>query len=376
MRVAIVSPFITSYFDPSGLYYSSQQVHLARALAALGNRVTILAGRRPGCEATPQPVPVELRWLPLSRFGPGPMVLLRGLEGCLRKGGFDLVITMESYSPVSWQAARSHPRILLYHGYSGMRGGLPSRLGMAALLGTVEPFVLKRAIGAFAKSTMAAGYLASRGVDRVATTGVGVDTGLFHPLAEEERGRERERLGFPAGRMLLSVGNLIPFKDVSTILDAFERTAGDRPDLFLVIVGDGPDSDRVRQRIRAAGRGARIFWRPRILHRDLPRYFAAADRFVFASQREIFGMVLLEALSCGTPIATTPVGGAPLLAGEGTDAVSLFPVRDAAALSLLMVGDPSPGARGRARALAERHSWERVAAAVNAGLLEWGRGAG
>ncbi|MFC1791903.1 glycosyltransferase, partial [Gemmatimonadota bacterium] len=241
MRIAIVSPFITSYFDPTGLYYSSQQLHLAEALAARGNSVSVISGWRPGCMELSVHEDVGLTWLPLRRLGPGPVVMLKGLGDHIKAQGFDRVLAMESYSPVSLQAVRAHPNTFIYHGFTGTGGGVLSQVTMAALRRFVEPTVVKRSVGALAKSPEAAEYLRGLGMNSVSTVGVGVDTSHFVPIQEAERKKAREELGIPGGRVLLYVGNLLPRRDVATILGAFELAIQERGDLFLVLIGDGPD---------------------------------------------------------------------------------------------------------------------------------------
>jgi glycosyltransferase involved in cell wall biosynthesis len=70
-----------------------------------------------------------------------------------------------------------------------------------------------------------------------------------------------------------------------------------------VVVGDGPDLERLQR----AWPGVRFTGQKR--GRELARWLAAADVFVFPSQTDTFGLVLLEAMACGVPVAAYPVTG-------------------------------------------------------------------
>jgi len=70
-----------------------------------------------------------------------------------------------------------------------------------------------------------------------------------------------------------------------------------------IVIGDGPDLGRLREQYRSCHfLGAKF-------GRDLARHLAACDVFVFPSRTDTFGLVLLEALACGLPVAAYPVQG-------------------------------------------------------------------
>ena len=110
---------------------------------------------------------------------------------------------------------------------------------------------------------------------------------------------------------------------------------------------------------------------------DLVAAYRAADVAVVPSvSLEGFGLVVLEALACGTPVVGTSVHGLPE-ALEGLDPTLLVPPRDAevlaARLSEMLVGDePTPSAP-QCRAYAEGYAWERTAREVEAIYLSAAR---
>jgi teichuronic acid biosynthesis glycosyltransferase TuaC len=131
----------------------------------------------------------------------------------------------------------------------------------------------------------------------------GVDRERFAP---RDRAVERGRLGLE-GLTLLSVGNLIPLKGHDIAI----RALAGLEDARLLIVGDGPERNRLRELAGALGVGERVRFVGPVPQEELPRYYSAADMLVLASSREGMANVLLEAMACGTPVVATAVGGTP-----------------------------------------------------------------
>jgi D-inositol-3-phosphate glycosyltransferase len=144
---------------------------------------------------------------------------------------------------------------------------------------------------------------------KIAMVPGGVDLNRFRPM---DKTSARQRLGLPFHEyLLLSIGRLTPQKGQERIIKAMACFADDAPPHLLVVGGDGND-DPERQRLKAiaahAGIQARVHFCDSVPHRDLPLYYAAADAFVLASHYESFGLVGVEALACGRPVVSTPVG--------------------------------------------------------------------
>jgi glycosyltransferase involved in cell wall biosynthesis len=132
-----------------------------------------------------------------------------------------------------------------------------------------------------------ANELRARGFRNVVLWPRGVDTTLFHP-------READ-LGLPRP-VFLCVGRVAVEKNLEAFLDL------DLPGT-KVIVGDGPArAGLMRNYPRAVFLGAQQ-------GEELAKAYAAADVFVFPSKTDTFGLVLLEALASGTPVAAFPVAG-------------------------------------------------------------------
>ena len=184
--------------------------------------------------------------------------------------------------------------------------------------------------------------LARRGFTNLRPWTRGVDLAGFTPADPEPWAVPRP--------IFLSVGRLAVEKN----LGAFLRL--DLPGT-KVIVGDGPQREALqRAHPRALFVGER--------HGPaLARAYAGADVFVFPSRTDTFGLVMLESLACGTPIAAHPVTGpADILADAGPGVGALDHDLRRAALQALQ------GDRAACRRHAERFSWRACAEAFLAGL--------
>jgi len=175
--------------------------------------------------------------------------------------------------------------------------------------------------------------LAERGVANVQVWTKGVDTELFSPS-------RREPLPHP-GPIFLYVGRVAVEKNIEAFLTL------DLPGTKLV-VGDGPSLNAVKAAYPA------VHFLGRKQGEELARLFASADVFVFPSRTDTFGLVLLEALASGTPVAAYPVTGPIDVIGSAPVGVLHNDLRTAA-LGALEVS------REACRNYAEAFSWQASA---------------
>lgn len=186
----------------------------------------------------------------------------------------------------------------------------------------------------------------------------GVDVEHFHPNGR----RPMEVTNTPR---LLFLGRLDPRNGLDTMLAAMPSVLKRHPRAELVIVGDGPLRRLYEGRAQALGPGVRFAGR--VLD-ERWSYYAHADIYVCPTERASFGITLLEAMACGTPMLVSDIIGFRELVDGGREA-ALVPPNDPAAWAngiTKLLDEPElrsqMGAAGREKALL--FSWERVAAQV------------
>jgi len=194
----------------------------------------------------------------------------------------------------------------------------------------------------------------------------GVDAERFRPASD--RAALRAALGWrPDEVVLFTARRLVPRMGLAQLIHAFGLAARERPALRLAIAGEGPMRGQLEEHARRAG--GRVDFVGLLPADELPRYFQAADLFVLPSLAlEAFGLTVLEALACGTPVLATPRCAAPEILAP-LDPRLLFPSDDPAAIAKYLIETGTalaaePGLRERCRAYAAEHyPWDRTAAA-------------
>lgn len=182
--------------------------------------------------------------------------------------------------------------------------------------------------------------LESHGFCNVRIWSRGVDIDTFRPIPDAN-------LPFPRP-IWLYVGRVAVEKNIEAFLD-LDLTG------TKVVIGDGPARARLERQFPAAR-----FLGPR-QGEDLVRHYGASDVFVFPSRTDTFGLVILEALACGVPVAAFPVQG-PLDVVGGTDVAVLDEDLGRACREALGIG------RDACRAFALTRSWRACTAQFLANL--------
>ena len=241
---------------------------------------------------------------------------------------------------------------------------------MSGLLRRMQQAVLRRATCVIAISQDIEERLAQseHPPARIVRIPNAVDLSKFTPVAEEEKARLRDRLGYPAGRtIVLYVGRLSRAKGVMNLIEGWPELMRKFPSAHLLMVGSGKGSwddceadileylrvHRLESHITMAG------------HSDaVNEHLQAADLFVSPSDYEGFSLTLVEALGCAMPVVSTAVGAAPEFIRTGENGFLCEP-RDqrslSAALELaLQQQERWPGIRRRARETAESFDVPRV----------------
>jgi glycosyltransferase involved in cell wall biosynthesis len=209
--------------------------------------------------------------------------------------------------------------------------------------------------------------LRRRGFTGLRVVGRGVNPAVFTP----QRRSAELRASWGAGEdtpVALCVSRFAPEKNFPLVIRAYEAMRRARPDTKLVLVGDGPMAEELRQKnvgYVIAGRK---------VNGELSRHYASADVFLFPSTTETFGNVTLEAMASGLGIVAYDYAAARQHLEHERSAL-LAPVDDeaaflAAAARLARSPELARGLGLAARARAEHLTWERIVGDFEAVLLD------
>lgn len=341
-----------------------------------------VALRRAGVDATgvvvgPVSEPPPGLIVAADRAGSLPRRALRFTAAARRAGsGADVVdahFALYAYPSVVFGRLGKVPLVVHFHGpwaEESAAGGERSSLALG-LKRTVERAVYHRAgrvvvlSGAFERVVAERYGVAPWDVQIVPP---GVDAERFSP---GDRGEARAKLGVGSSvRLAFAARRLVPRMGIDVLLEAWSSIAGDGDDTdhaeqtLLVVAGEGPARAGLEDTVRSLGVDGSVRFVGRVGEEELVEWYRAADVCVVPSTSlEGFGLTVLEALACGTPVVATDVGGLPE-ALAGFDDSLLVPPGDVAALADRLSGAfdgtrplPTPE---RCRQHAEGFSWDNA----------------
>jgi glycosyltransferase involved in cell wall biosynthesis len=357
MRILIVTEYLPRSEDAEITGGTEAYCHyVSRHLRDQGHDVELIARLSDGAvweHATLRSNPKRL-WFLARAF-------VKGMQS-----DFDVVVgTTIVVDPLAWVIAkvRRRPVVLWYAdvligswrsgSFDGAEGAVGELVERALLRLPVDRYL------AISEST--ASKLVGQGVpaDRIAVVPCGVEPDLVDGTSPEEAD----------GRRIVVVGRLVGYKRNDVVIRAFARLTETRPDLSLLLVGQGPERERLRDLARGLGVADRVELRgfvPR--HADVLSAMAGAAAVVSASEVEGFGIVLVEAMALGVPYVAADIPAFREVSGGGVGG-ALFPPGDDEALAERLAGIVDDGARrkqlgddGRARARA--FTWAEIATAT------------
>lgn len=169
----------------------------------------------------------------------------------------------------------------------------------------------------------------------------GLPADRFNPGVAE---RFRAEARIPAGRPLVTyVGRVAHEKNIEFLVKVFEEARKSVPEAMLVIAGEGPARESLRQLVVRLGLEKDVHFAGYLdRNTGLLDCYAAADVFVFASRTETQGLVLLEAMAQGTPVVSTAELGTRSILKAGCGALVVeeqLPAFAAAVVRVLQDGD-------------------------------------
>jgi len=215
----------------------------------------------------------------------------------------------------------------------------------------------RRARHIFTPSSVTRNWLHAHGLDHVEVLGRAVDIAVFNPARRTDGWRQR--LGAEHATTFLHVGRLAAEKNLDLLLDGFalaRSRLGAR--VQLIVAGDGP----VAARLRARAPDGTTFIGFIDRDRELPGLYASCDAFLNTSTTETLGLVILEAMASGLPVAAVVEGGIADHLRHDDTGLALENSAASVADAIVRLTD-EPGLRGRlgasGRRWAEHLSWDR-----------------
>jgi len=208
--------------------------------------------------------------------------------------------------------------------------------------------------------------LMRRGFQRMRLWPPAVDADLFHPGRKSAAMRARLAGADDDDPVLVTVSRLAPEKNVEFLAGVLDRL----PKARLAVVGDGPYRGELERRF--AGKKARFVGYLKGV--ALAEAYASADAFVYASETETMGNVILEASACGCPVVAPRAGGISSLVSEGQTGLLYMPgdLDDAVRATRTVLEDRAVRSRlaQSARCVVESWNWENAIGSVRQVYLD------
>jgi glycosyltransferase involved in cell wall biosynthesis len=400
-RIAMISEHASPLAVLGGVDAGGQNVyvaHMARRLAALGDRVDVFTRRddlelpdvvelAPGVRvmnvaAGPaEPIPKEGLLPHMAAFRDS---MLRDWARNGRR--YDVIhanFFMSGLVAAEIKRILGIPFVITFHALGRVRRQFQGPDdGFPAERSSIEERVAAEADRIIAEcpqdaQDLVALYAADRG--RISIVPCGFDPTEFSPrnalLARRELGLD------PAERILLQLGRIVPRKGIDTVIQAVGRLMRDhRMPVRLLIVGGSerdpspardPELGRLVELSKAEGVADRVTFVGRRDRDEIASYYTAADLFISTPWYEPFGITPLEAMACGTPVIGSKVGGIKFSVRHGETGY-LVPPRDPDALAARIAelyANPKLLAEFGRKAIGrvnDLFTWARVAGALSA----------
>lgn len=159
-------------------------------------------------------------------------------------------------------------------------------------------------------------------VDKMAVIPNGVNPKKFQVTADPSF---RACFAYPWEKIIFFVGRLVPEKGVQVLLQAMPAILRRCPEAKLVVAGQGPMEDALKNQAQSLGIGYKTHFCGYLDDTERNRLYACADVAVFPSLYEPFGIVALEAMAAGVPVVAADVGGLGEIVRDGENGLKARP---------------------------------------------------
>jgi glycosyltransferase involved in cell wall biosynthesis len=194
--------------------------------------------------------------------------------------------------------------------------------------------------------------------DRLHVVPVGVDQEQFRPLPHVAR---------VPGRLLTTASADVPLKGLSYLIEALAKVRTERADAHLVVIGRPRHRSGVPAQIARLGLEGAVEFVSGLSDERVVELYAEAEIAVVPSLYEGFSLPAVEAMACGVPLVTTTGGALPEVVGPHGESAMLVPPGDPGALAAQIVAVLDDGglrrrlAEGGRRRVLDRFTWRRTA---------------
>ncbi len=307
---------LTRHLDIGGI--PRYVVDLSARHAAMGH--TVFVASSGGLqEAALQAAGIRHLRIPLSskfEFGSNLWASWAALMPVLRQEHFDVVHAHTRIAQVlAGMISRVHgiPAVTTCHGFFKPNLGRKIWPCWGGKVIAVSPAVREHLIGVHGVPKQ-----------RIVCIPNGIDKARFVLSDGPTQDALREKLGIPPNaRVVGTVARLSPVKGLEYLIEAMELSIAQHPSLHCLIVGDGPDKEKLRELAACLGLERRVFFAGAVL--DVAPYLGLMDIFVLPSVMEGLGLSILEAFAAGKPVVASRVGGIPDVVQDGHNGLLVPP---------------------------------------------------
>lgn len=305
MKILIVRP---SSIPMNIKTYNAQELGLAKSLVKKGH-VADVVYYTDSSEYTIQEIDIDnekkvkIHWVPGNKFLHFALFDKKILNRIVLD--YDIIQTGEYNQYISYYLLKQNLKpVVIYHGpYFNPK--ISSRI-MTFLFDLI---FLKRYLkinpSFISKSNLAEQFLKSKGFLDITTIGVGLDTSALNVNNIETKIRKDKE------KRLLYVGNITKGKNILFLLKIMKNINKNKNNVKLYIVGSGPQNyvNKCKKYISNNKLEGVVNLVGKVEQKNISKYYEQSDLFIFPSTREIYGMVMMEAMLFGVPVMTTLHGG-------------------------------------------------------------------